>query len=191
VGTLIRPFYATQAHRLPNDCILVARARAVRRTPLIGTSKCPTRYLHPRMVRRLPFFSARGHRRPSNLAHPLPVKTQMREIRSGLYNKRHLVELSNVGTIGLSDGHWDLGLSECPTVPMSDTPTAPMSDCPTLGLSDSPTLGLSDSPTLGLSDSPTLGLSDSPTLGQSERPDHRTVRQSECPIFLIGGRLNI
>jgi hypothetical protein len=173
VGTLIRPVYAT--HRLPIDCILVARARAVRRTPLVGTSKCPTRYLHPRMVRRLPFFSARGHRRPSNasnLAHPLPVKTQLREIRSGLYNKRRLVELSNVETVGLQ---WTLGISDDGTVGQSDCPNVGQSECPTV--SQCRTVGVSDSvPMLdsrSVRQCPNVGQSECPTVSQC-----RTVRVS-------------
>jgi hypothetical protein len=62
----------------------------------------------------------------------------------GLYNKRHLVELSNIETVGLSNGHWE-GLLDSWSVGWSDSSTVPMLDTLTLRQSESPDIGQSDS----------------------------------------------
>jgi hypothetical protein len=70
----------------------------------------------------------------------------VREIRSGLYNKCHLIELSNVETVGLSHGHWEyltMGLSDSQSV--RQCPNVGQSECPTLGQSECPDIGQSDS----------------------------------------------
>ena len=126
----------------------------------IGTLKCPTRYLHPQMVHCLPFFSVHGHHSLSNPAHLLPVKTQLCEIQSGLYNKHHLIKLSNIETVELSNGHWKylmMGLSDTPMLGQLDTLTVSMSECPTLGQLDTPTVLMSECPTLEQSECPDIG----------------------------------